>query len=693
MSKKVSRVLAFFYSLVRKLVGTLNYLKLPPDLFGLGHMTNATPIWTPSAETIETANITKFIRWLDTERNVELADYHALWQWSVTEIEAFWQAIWDYFEVTASVTATTALTARQMPGADWFPGARLNYAENVFAKMIDGDTMIYTAEEGPTVTLTKADITQQVAALQATMRNLGVGMGDRVVAYLPNIPEAIIGCLAAVGLGAIWSSASPDFGARSVLDRFGQIEPKLLLAVDGYMYNGRNFDRTDVVTQIQQELPTLEHTIVIPLVAADLSVLPKANQTWQSAVLDQAPGGALYFEQVPFDHPLWVLYSSGTTGLPKPIVHGHGGNLLEHLKSTAFHNDLKEGERFFWYTSTGWMMWNYLIGSLLAGCSIALFNGSPGYPNLERLWHFVAENDVNYFGLSPAFVGACAKAGLVPKALVDLSKLRGIGSTGAPLPETGFAWIYENVSADVALESLSGGTDLCTAFVGGARTLPIYAGEIQGASLGANVQAFDPSGAPIQDEVGELVITEPMPSMPIYFWNDKDNARYQASYFEMYPNIWRHGDWIKFNEHGGCVIYGRSDSTINRKGVRMGTSEIYQCVDGIDAVLDSLVIDLEALGRESYMPLFVVLREGVQLNEALRQTINRKLRQEVSPRHVPDDIYQVAEIPYTLSGKKLEVPVRRILLGQDVNKVANLGAMRNPQAVDFFVELAQTLQA
>ncbi len=649
------------------------------------------PIWTPTADIIENANITHYIRWLAEHRDVTLADYVALQKWSTEDIESFWDSLWDYFDIVASKRGTTALVERKMPGAEWFPGARLNYAENIFAKMIDGEAIVYEAEQGDPVRYSKADIVQQVSALQTTLKELGVTKGDRVVAYLPNIAEAIIGCLAATGLGAIWSSASPDFGAKSVLDRFGQIEPKVLIAVDGYMYNGRNFDRTDVLAQIQAELPTLEETILISLVDADQSSLPKSTLSWQAAVLDRTSVDDLHFEQVPFDHPLWVLYSSGTTGLPKPIVHGHGGNLLEHIKSTVFHNDLKPGERFFWYTSTGWMMWNYQLGAMLAGCSVALFNGSPGYPDLNRLWDFVSKHKVNYFGLSPAFVGACNKAGLVPKDTFDLTGIRGIGSTGAPLPETGFNWIYENVNGNVALESLSGGTDLCTAFVGGARTLPIYTGEIQGASLGASVMAYDPSGDPIIDEVGELVITEPMPSMPVMFWNDPEQARYKSSYFEMYPGIWRHGDWIKFNERGACVIYGRSDSTINRKGVRMGTSEIYQCVEGIDEVLDALVIDLEALGRESFMPLFVVLRDGVELNETLRQQINRKLRHEVSPRHVPDEIYQIKEIPYTLSGKKLEIPVRRILLGQDVHKVTNLGALRNPDAVQFFVDLAPTL--
>ena len=663
-------------------------------------ISEGTLLWQPSPSVKENARLTHYMNWLKTNHNHHFTDYTQLWQWSVTEIGPFWQSIWDYFNIKASKTAESPLTNPTMPGATWFPGARLNYAENIFAQMTEKRPMLlYQAENHPLTEISWQTIYHQVHALQQALRQMGVKRGDRVVAYLPNIPEAIVGVLATASLGAIWSSCSPDFGSRSVLDRFSQIEPKLLLAVDGYTYGGKPFDRRPIVAELQAKLPTLENTILIPLLNDELGIMkdekshiPLQNTTlWPDILAASQNGGELTFEQLPFDHPLWVLYSSGTTGLPKPIVHGHGGVLLEHIKSTAFHNDLGPNDRFFWYTSTGWMMWNYLLGSLLTGCTIILYNGSPGTPSLDVLWHLAEQSGMTYFGLSPAFVTACMKAHLNPSANHNLRQLRGIGSTGAPLSVDHFQWIYNHVHANLALESLSGGTDLCTAFVGGCRLQPIYAGQIQGPSLGAKVQAFNNSGQPVINQVGELVITAPMPSMPLYFWNDPDHIRYRASYFEMYPGIWRHGDWIKFNERGNCVIYGRSDSTINRKGIRMGTSEIYRVVEALPEVLDSLVVDLEMLNRDSYMPMFVRLRPDVALTDALKQKINQKLRTDISPRHVPDDIFAVTQIPYTLSGKKMEIPIRRILLGHDVEKAANPGAMRNPESIQYFVELSQKL--
>lgn len=653
----------------------------------MAQIAEGTLLWTPSAEAVENANLTHYIRWLADNHGLHFDGYPALWEWSVTEIGRFWETIWDYCNIVGE-RGTIALADDAMPGAVWFPEAQLNYAETIFARANDKrPAMIYEAENGTRQTFSWQQMRAETARMQAALRAMGVTQGDRVVAYLPNIPEAIIACMATVSLGAIWSSASPDFGAKAVLDRFSQIEPKVLFAVDGYQYNGKDFGRIDIVGQLQDNLPTLEQTILIPQIAADSTPLVN-TQLWDAV---GTSGGELTFERVPFDHPLWVLYSSGTTGLPKPIVHGHGGNLLEHAKATVFHNDLGENDRFFWYTSTGWMMWNYLIGALLSGASVVVYNGSPAYPSLDRLWQLVDETEATYFGLSPAFVAGCIKAGITPNAERDLSRIRAIGSTGAPLPVDSFVWLMDNVHQQVVIESLSGGTDLCTAFIGGARTQPLYAGEMQGASLGAAVRAFDPAGEPTIGDVGELVITRPMPSMPIRFWNDEGDKRYKASYFEMYPNIWRHGDWLKVTERGGCIIYGRSDSTINRKGVRMGTSEIYACVEALDEVMDSLVIDLEALGHASFMPLFVILREGVTLDDGLKQTIKKKLRAELSPRHAPDEIYQVNAIPYTLSGKKLEIPVRRILLGQPIEKAANLGAMRNPESIDYFVRLATRL--
>lgn len=645
-------------------------------------------LWEPSSEVIENANLTDFMRWLDDNHSLQFNDYADLWEWSVTEIGDFWQAIWDYAGVVASTPGTAALGDKSMPGTEWFPGATLNYAENIFAKLTaDQPVMLYKTEGQPVIEVSVKELTEQVAALRQALVGMGVTKGDRVAAYLPNAPEAMISVLAVTSIGAIWSSCAPDFGPQSVLDRFTQIEPKVLITVDGYQYGGKQFDRKDTVKQLREALPTVEHVIVIP----QLDSGPIADtHRWQDILAANA-GAQLAFEQVPFNHPLWILYSSGTTGLPKPIVQGHGGCLLEHIKATTFHNDLKPDDVFFWFSSTGWMMWNYMLGCLLTGCTIFLYDGSPGYPSLDILWQLAEEVGLTYFGTSPAFVSACMNAKLHPNQTYDLSKIRGVGSTGAPLTVDGFQWIYDNINSNLALESLSGGTDLCTAFVGGARIKPVYVGEIQGASLGAKIQAFDPAGEPVIGEVGELVITEPMPSMPLFFWNDAENARYKASYFEMYPGVWRHGDWIKFNERGGCVIYGRSDSTINRKGVRMGTSEIYRCVESLEEVLDSLVIDLEMLGRDSYMPLFVVLREGIELDDDLKKRIKNKLRSDVSPRHAPNDIFSIDEVPYTLSGKKLEIPVRRVLLGQDPNKVVNRGAMRNPQTMDYFIKLAKEL--
>jgi acetoacetyl-CoA synthetase len=650
-------------------------------------------LWEPSADTIAQANLTHYANWLAANRGLTFDGYHDLWQWSVDNIGPFWASVWDYFGLKASKPAETILADKSMPGAKWFVGARLNYAENIFQKMTDDRPMLlYKAEDEPLIEMSWHTVYDQTNRLAQALREMGVRPGDRVVAYMPNIPETIIAVLAVASLGAIWSSCSPDFGSRSVLDRFSQIEPKVLIAVGGYKYGGKTFDRRTVVAELQAALPTLEKTILVSHIANDVADLTN-TELWQTILDQTTPPAALSFEQLPFDHPLWVLYSSGTTGLPKPIVQGHGGILLEHIKATTFHNDLKPADRFFWYSSTGWMMWNYLVGSLLTGCTIILYNGSPGYPDMNALWQLAEASGLTYFGTSAAYISACIKAGIQPNQVFDLGKIRGVGSTGSPLSLAGFQWIYENVNRHLALESLSGGTDLCTAFVGGARTLPIYAGEIQGASLGARVQAFNEAGEAVIDEVGELVIVEPMPSMPLYFWNDPDNERYQASYFEMFPGIWRHGDWIKINQRGGCVIYGRSDSTINRQGVRMGTSEIYQVVESFDEVVDSLVIDLEALGRESYMPMFVVLREGVTLDDNLKQRITRKIREDISPRHVPNDILAIEQVPYTLSGKKMEVPIRKILLGQSVEQAAKRGAMRNPESIKYFVEFAEQLEA
>lgn len=533
-------------------------------------------LWQPSQEVIDRANITRYIRWLDGSYNVHVDDYDALWLWSVTHIERFWLSIARFFDIHFMKEPDAILAEDIMPGAKWFDGAELNYAYNIFHNRSgQHPMMIVKAEDQPLREISWQEIYEQTHQLASALRAMGVEKGDRVVNFMPNRPETIIAFLATASIGAIWSSCSPDFGAKSVLDRFTQIEPKVLFAVDGYRYGGKDFDRREVVAELQEKLPTLEQTILVPHIAANVKGLSHTF-IWDDVLANTNPPEKFEFEPVAFDHPLWVLYSSGTTGLPKPIVHGHGGIVLEHTKATALHNDLRSGDRFFWYTSTGWMMWNYLVGALFSGASIIVYDGSPAYPDMNALWQLAEDSGMTYFGTSAAFVSACIKAEIHPNQDYDLSKIRGMGSTGSPLTTNSFQWVYENINETLALESLSGGTDLCTAFVGGARTKPIYAGEIQGASLGAKVMAYNEEGNPIIDEVGELVITEPMPSMPIYFWNDPDMQRYKSSYFEMYHGIWRHGDWIKFNSRGGCVIYGRSDSTINRQGIRMGTSEIYQ---------------------------------------------------------------------------------------------------------------------
>ena len=659
----------------------------------MSQITEGDLLWEPTPEVIENANLTHYMRWLTQNRDLYFATYPELWQWSVDNVADFWHSLWDYFQIKAWQQPEAILPKRKMPGAEWFVGARLNYVENIFEKVTDERPILYyQTENEPLTSVSWQTIAEQTNRLAQALRQMSVGRGDRIVAYLPNTPQTMVAFFATASLGAIWSSCSPDFGARSVLDRFIQIEPKVLLAVDGYHYGGKTFDRRSVVAELQAALPTLEKTILIPHLAANTEGLTDAV-LWDEALASVTPTAELQFEQVPFDHPLWVLYSSGTTGLPKPIVQGHGGILLEHYKNTVFHNDLKPTDRFFWYSSTGWMMWNYIVGSLLSGASVILYNGSPGYPDMNVLWQLAEASGMTYFGTSAAYVSACIKAGIRPKEQFDLSKIRAVGSTGSPLSLPGFAWIYENVNEQLALESLSGGTDLCTAFVGGCRIQPIYAGEIQGASLGAKVQAWNEAGEAVVNEVGELVIAEPMPSMPLYFWNDPEMVRYTESYFEMFPGVWRHGDWILFNERGGCVIYGRSDSTINRQGIRMGTSEIYTAVESFEEVLDSLIIDLELLGRESYMPLFVVLREGVALDAALQERIKQKLRGDVSPRHVPNEIFQIEQVPYTLSGKKMEVPIRKILLGMAVGKAANPGAMRNPESIQYFLNFAQQIDS
>ncbi len=673
-------------------MGAPSALKLGGERAKISPMLSSKPIWIPDAATIAAANLTRYREWLLRERDFDLADYRALHRWSIEDLPAFWESLFAFCDLRHHDRWQTPLASREMPGARWFPGCTLNYAENIFAKRHDGHPMLLYADEGSALhSLSWADAARQVAALAACLRELGVRRGDRVVAYLPNIPEAVIALLATSSIGAIWSSCAPEFGSQSVLERFQQIEPKLLLAVPEYRYNGQRYDRRDALARLQAQLPTLEHTILIRGNKGETrGASSYATLGWEEA-LSRGQGAALEFAALPFDHPLWVLFSSGTTGKPKPIVQGHGGITLEHAKATIFHNDLRPGDRFFWYTSTGWMMWNYLVGGLFTGATIILYDGSPTQPDLGALFQLAERSGMNYLGSSAAFLGACMKAGLRPNQRYDLSQLRALGATGSPLSADGYDWFYGEFAPNLTLEPLSGGTDLCTAFIGGARTEPLYRGEMQGASLGADIRAYDEAGRAVSDEVGELVIAQPMPSMPLYFWNDPDGERYRASYFERYDGVWRHGDWLRITPRGGCVIYGRSDSTINRQGFRMGTSEIYRVVEAFTEVQDSLIIDLELLGRASFTPLFLVLQPGQALDDELQSRIRAALREQISPRHVPDAILTIDEVPYTLSGKKMEVPIRKILLGMPLAEAANPGAMRNPESLDFFERYAEEL--
>ncbi len=655
--------------------------------------TAPTPLWEPSPERVERATITRYRRWLEQTRGLELPGYHELWQWSVDDLDGFWASLWEFCDVQASQPYEQVLGSRAMPGAEWFPGARLNYAENLFRGHDDATVAIRHASElRPLGEVTWADLRADTARIADALRRLGVKEGDRVVAYMPNVPETIAAFLACASLGAIWSSCSPDFGVRSVVDRFAQIEPAVLFAVDGYRYGGKDFDRRDVLEHLQAEMPSIRRTIVLPYLdpEPDLAGL-RDTVTWQDFLAtgsDTPPA----FAQVPFDHPLWVLYSSGTTGLPKPLVHGHGGVLLELSKVLHFHVDLQEGDRLFWFTTTGWMMWNFLLSGLLTKASIVLYDGNPGHPDHGVLWDLAEQAGVTCFGVGAAYLSGCMKAGLHPSEGRDLSRIASVGSTGSPLAPEGFDWVYEELGADTWLFSTSGGTDICTAFVGGVPVLPVYRGELQARSLGVKLEAWDEDGRPVVGQVGELVITEPMPSMPLFLWNDPDGRRYRESYFERWPGTWRHGDWIEITDRGSAIITGRSDSTINRGGIRMGTSEIYRAVLAVDEVVDALVVDIPRPGTEGFMPLFVVLREGAALTDDLVARIRSRIREDCSPRHVPDEIHAVAEVPRTLSGKVLEVPVKRILSGESPEKAASKDSLANPAALEPFVELAAEMR-
>jgi acetoacetyl-CoA synthetase len=650
-------------------------------------------LWTPSPDTVARANVTVFMDWLARERGLRFGDYGALWRWSVTDLDGFWQAVWDYSGITASVPPERVLGRREMPGADWFPGARLNYAEQVLRRERPGtDALLYRGETAPLAGMDWATLAGQVRILATRLRAMGVGPGDRVVSCMPNIPHTVIAMLATTSIGAIWASCSPDFGWRGVLDRFSQLSPTVMFCVDGYTYGGRQYDRLAEMTQITSGLGSLKHTIFLPYLRPDRTDLPAGTLTW-AGVLDHppVPAAEFMFEQVPFSHPLWILFSSGTTGLPKPIVHGHGGILLEQFKLQKFHMDLNEGDRLFFFTTTGWMMWNFLVSSLLLGVCPVLYDGNPGYPP-DVLWELAASAKVTLFGASPSFVDLMVRQKIVPGRSFDLAAMRGVVLAGSPVSAACGAWFYRNVKSDLWLATGSGGTDTCCGLVGGVPVLPVYAGEIQARHLGVAAQAFDERGESVVGEVGELVITQPMPSMPVCFWGDEDGSRYRDSYFADFPGIWRQGDFFKINERGGCFVLGRSDATLNRHGVRIGTAEIYSVLASIDEIEDALIVNLDLPGGGFFMPLFVRLPEGAVLDGALRRTICDRLRQEYTPRHVPDQIIQVHDIPATLTGKKMEVPVRKILLGMAPDRAANVNAMANPDSLAEFVAYARAQQ-
>ncbi len=650
-------------------------------------------LWTPRPEQIEPTRLAGYMRWLAAEHGLHFDSYDALWRWSVDELEAFWQSIWDFFGVQADGVREPVLGSRDMPGAQWYPNARLNYAEHVFrCATADRPALIARCEDAPTREISWAELERDTGALAGRLRALGVGPGDRVVSYLPNRPETVVAFLACASLGAIWSACAPDMGSTVVLDRFRQIEPKVLFAVDSYTYNGKTHDRGELVDELLRELPSVQHVIHVP---GPLSrSTPAARPTWRDCLTWNdavAEHSALRFQRVPFGHPLWIVYSSGTTGLPKAIVHSHGGIVLTHLKTMALQHDLRPGDRLLFLGGTGWIVWNLQVGALLTGASIVLYDGNPAWPDGVALWRFMDEHRVTLFGCGAAFLINCMKDGLRPRDIAPLPSLRAINSTGSPLPIDAYRWVYDAVKPDVWLASVSGGTDIASGFVACAPILPVTAGEIQCRELGVAAYAFNEAGQAVIDEVGELVITQPMPSMPIFFWNDPENRRYRESYFETYPGVWRHGDWIRFTPRGTSVIYGRSDSTINRHGIRMGTAEIYRVVEELPEVRDSMVVDLEYLGRPSFMPLFVVLNPGFTLDETLKSRIAQQIRSKASPRHVPSDVYQVDEIPRTLTGKKMEVPVRKLLLGARPEKVVSPDAMANPQSFDFYVRLAEEM--
>jgi acetoacetyl-CoA synthetase len=655
-------------------------------------------LWTPGPDRVDRANVTAFRQWLGRERGRHLAGYHELWRWSVTDLDGFWQAVWDYCGIEASAPPAAVLGARTMPGADWFPGARLNYAQHVLRNERPGlDALYYQSETTPLTGLPWPELANAVRVLATRLRGMGIRPGDRVASCMPNIPQTAIAMLATTSLGAIWTSCSPDFGGRGVSDRFGQLSPRVLFCVDSYRYGGRDYDRSAEMREVSGGLPGLEQVIHVPgPLGVPIAPTPggprgPATLTWHE-LMDHppVPAAGFEFEQVPFGHPLWILFSSGTTGLPKAITHSHGGIVIEQLKLQTFHMDLRAGDRLFFYTTAGWMMWNFLVSSLLLGVRPLLYDGHPGYPRPDVLWEMAQNAGVTMFGASPAYVDLLSKAGLVPGEEYDLSALATVMLAGSPVSAECGAWFYRNVKRDLWLHAGSGGTDLCSGFTGGAPTLPVYAGEHQARNFGVAAYAFNAQGQPVTGEVGEMVITQPMPSMPVKLWNDEDHELYRETYLADFPGLWRQGDFFKVNERGGCFVLGRSDATLNRHGIRIGTAEIYAALESVKEITDALIVNLDLPGGGFFMPLFVTLEDGAVLDDALRSKIAERLRSQYTARHIPDQIIQVEAIPATLTGKKMEVPVRKILLGVPPDEAANRNAMANPASLDAFAEYART---